>query len=98
MKDTRSFSFILEAYTTDKILIFSVSGRFFTFLVDNIFRGKGNGESVKLMIDIGNEEIVSMFVLMYILQISLMQVNQGKYREMMLALENKKVLGKQKKS
>lgn len=35
---------------------------FFTILADNIFRGKGNGESIKLMINIGNEKIVSMLV------------------------------------
>ncbi len=61
-KEGDAENFILEAYTTDKILIFSASGRFFTILGDNIFRGKGNGESIKLIIDIGNEEIVSMCV------------------------------------
>ncbi|WP_341757262.1 MULTISPECIES: DNA topoisomerase IV subunit A [unclassified Candidatus Tisiphia] len=61
-KEGDAENFILEGYTTDKILIFSASGRFFTILGDNISRGKGNGESIKLIIDIGNEEIVSMFV------------------------------------
>ncbi|BFD45647.1 MAG: DNA topoisomerase IV subunit A [Rickettsia endosymbiont of Sergentomyia squamirostris] len=61
-KEGDAENFILEGYTTDKILILSASGRFFTILADNIFKGKGNGESIKLMIDIGNEEIVSMLV------------------------------------
>lgn len=61
-KEGDAENFILEGYTTDKILILSASGRFFTILGDNIFRGKGNGESIKLIIDIGNDEIVSMFV------------------------------------
>jgi len=54
--------FILEAYTTDKILIFSSNGRFFTMLADNIFKGKGNGESIKLIVDIANEEIINILV------------------------------------
>ncbi len=61
-KEGDAENFILEGYTTDKILILSAAGRFFTILADNIFRGKGNGESIKLIIDIGNEEIVSMLV------------------------------------
>jgi topoisomerase-4 subunit A len=61
-KEGDAENFILEGYTTDKILILSAAGRFFTILADNIFKGKGNGESIKLMIDIGNEEIVSMLV------------------------------------
>lgn len=54
--------FILEAYTTDKILIFSSNGRFFTMLADNIFKGKGNGESIKLIVDIANEAIINILV------------------------------------
>ncbi|WP_341790043.1 DNA topoisomerase IV subunit A [Rickettsia endosymbiont of Polydrusus tereticollis] len=54
--------FILEAYTTDKILIVSSEGKFFTILADNIFKGKGNGESIKLLVDIGNNEITNILV------------------------------------
>jgi len=54
--------FIIETYTTDKILIASKKGRFFTIFADNIFKGKGNGESIKLIVDIGNDEIASMIV------------------------------------
>ncbi|WP_341764124.1 DNA topoisomerase IV subunit A [Candidatus Tisiphia endosymbiont of Beris chalybata] len=69
--------FVINAYTTDKILILSAAGRFFTILADNIFRGKGNGESIKLIVDIGNEEIVDVFV--YKPNINLLLVNtQGK--------------------
>ncbi|KAJ6644817.1 DNA topoisomerase 4 subunit A [Pseudolycoriella hygida] len=52
--------FVINAYTTDKILILSSLGRFFTILADNIVKGKGNGESIKLIVDIGNEEIMTM--------------------------------------
>lgn len=69
--------FVINAYTTNKILILSAAGRFFTILADNIFRGKGNGESIKLIVDIGNEEIVDVFV--YKPNINLLLVNtQGK--------------------
>lgn len=54
--------FIIETYTTDKILVCSESGKFFTILVDNIFKGKGNGESIKLIIDIGNDEIAKILI------------------------------------
>lgn len=55
-------NFILESYTTDKILICTSKGRFFNILGDNISKGKGNGESIKLIVDIGNDDIVSMLV------------------------------------
>jgi topoisomerase IV subunit A len=61
-KEGDEAQFILECYTTDKIIICSAGGRFFTILADNIFKGKGNGESLKLMIDIGNDEMVDIFV------------------------------------
>jgi topoisomerase-4 subunit A len=54
--------FVLETNTTDKILIFSSGGKFFTILADNITKGKGNGESIKLIIDIGNDEVVDIMV------------------------------------
>ncbi len=54
--------FILETYTTDKIIIFSSSGRFFTLLADNISKSKTSTESLKLMIDLDNDEITNMFI------------------------------------
>ncbi|MGX6960772.1 MAG: DNA topoisomerase IV subunit A [Rickettsia endosymbiont of Pentastiridius leporinus] len=54
--------FILEAYTTDKILIVSSEGRFFTLLADNISKAKGTGESIKLLVDIGNNDITNILV------------------------------------
>lgn len=51
--------FSLETYTTDNIIICSNTGKFFTLLADNIAKGKGQGESIKLMIDIENNEVVN---------------------------------------
>jgi topoisomerase-4 subunit A len=44
-------SFVLKAKTTDKILIFSTDGRFYTLGGDRIPKGKGFGEPLRLMID-----------------------------------------------
>jgi len=51
--------FILEAETTDKILLFASNGRFYTLGADKLPGGRGFGEPVRLMIDLPNEaEIV----------------------------------------
>lgn len=52
--------FKVETYTTDNIIICASNGKFFTILGDNIAKGKGHGESIKLMIDIENNELVNM--------------------------------------
>ncbi len=61
-KEGDAEKFILEAYTTDKILIISSEGRFFTLLANNISKGKGTGESIKLLVDIGNHDITEIIV------------------------------------
>ncbi|WP_347939241.1 DNA topoisomerase IV subunit A [Rickettsia oklahomensis] len=61
-KEGDAEKFILEAYTTDKILIVSSEGKFFTLLADNISKGKGTGESIKLLVDIGNNDIINILV------------------------------------
>ena len=58
-KDGDEQKFIIEAYTTDKIIVCSEEGRFFTILADNIYKGRGDGESIKLIVDIGSYEIVN---------------------------------------
>lgn len=54
--------FVIEAYTTDKIIICSQAGRFFTILVNNLSQSRKDGESIKLIIDLGNHEITAMFI------------------------------------
>lgn len=63
-KDGDEEGFILHSYTTDKILIFTASGRFYTLLADNIYKGKGNGDSIKLLVDMGSDDIVNILVFM----------------------------------
>ncbi len=47
--------FQLQGQTTDKLLLFSTDGRFYTLPCDKIPRGKGFGEPVRLMIDMEND-------------------------------------------
>jgi len=55
--------FTLHAQTTDKLVIFATNGRFYTIGCDKLPGGRGHGEPLRLMIDLGNEhEPVSMFV------------------------------------
>ncbi len=53
----------LHAETTDKLLLFATNGRFYTLACDRLPRGRGHGEPVRLMVDIGNDEdIVQLLV------------------------------------
>lgn len=54
--------FILEAQTTDKILLLATNGRFFTLDGSKLPPGRGFGEPVRLMIDLENDaDIVTLF-------------------------------------
>lgn len=62
-KDGDGERFLLHTYTTDNILIFSQKGKFFTILADNIPKGKGQGDAIRLIIEMDDDDdIVSMFV------------------------------------
>ncbi|MEE2999189.1 MAG: DNA topoisomerase IV subunit A [Pseudomonadota bacterium] len=62
-KDGDQGKYILHAETTDKILLFSTNGRFFTVSCDKLPGGRGFGEPVRLMIDLDNDrDIVGFFV------------------------------------
>jgi len=55
--------FWLKAETTDKLVLFGTNGRFYTLGCDKLPGGRGLGEPVRLMIDLGNEQdIVALFV------------------------------------
>ncbi|MBL4603493.1 MAG: DNA topoisomerase IV subunit A [Emcibacteraceae bacterium] len=59
--DEERFSF--HCQTTDKVLLFASNGRFYTLGADKLPGGRGHGEPVRLMIDLGNdEEIVSLLL------------------------------------
>ncbi|HEU0216740.1 MAG TPA: DNA topoisomerase IV subunit A [Stellaceae bacterium] len=54
--------FAIPAETTDRLLIFGSNGRFYTVGVDRLPSGRGQGEPLRLQIDLANEhEVVAMF-------------------------------------
>jgi len=55
--------FTLHAETTDRLLLFASNGRFYTLSADRLPRGRGHGEPVRLLVDLGNEDaILALFV------------------------------------
>ncbi|MCF4164390.1 DNA topoisomerase IV subunit A [Zavarzinia compransoris] len=55
--------FVIKAETTDRLLVFATNGRFFTLGCDRLPGGRGHGEPIRLMVDLGNDQdIVAMLV------------------------------------
>lgn len=62
-KDGDEERFALQAETTDKLLIFTTLGRFYTLAVDKIAGGKGHGDPLRLIIDLAsNEDVVDILL------------------------------------
>jgi topoisomerase-4 subunit A len=62
-KEGDASRFIVAAETTDKLLVFATNGRFYTIGVDKLPGGRGHGEPLSLMIDLGNDaDIVQLLV------------------------------------
>lgn len=57
-KEGDEAKFILKAETTDKLLIFTTLGRFYTLAVDKLPGGRGHGDPLRLIIDLASEEDV----------------------------------------
>ena len=61
-KDGDRERFRFHAETTDRLLIFATNGRFYTLAAEKLPGGRGFGEPVRLMIDLGNDhELVALF-------------------------------------
>ena len=61
-KEGDKLAFLLPAETTDKILIFASDGRFFTLAGDKLPSGRGQGEPLRLMIELDDHVgILAMF-------------------------------------
>jgi len=58
-KEGDSLKFALKAETTDKILVFATDGRFYTLGGDKLPSGRGHGEPLRLMVDLGNDADVA---------------------------------------
>lgn len=62
-KDDDKLQIAIHAQTIDKIVIFDTNGKFFTIPANEIPSGKGFGQPLRLMIDLGiNDNVVDMFV------------------------------------
>jgi topoisomerase-4 subunit A len=55
--------YVFAAYTTDKLLAFASSGKFYTFGADKLPGGRGHGEPLRLMADLdAADDFVALFV------------------------------------
>ena len=62
-KDDDNLLLAIHAQTTDKIVLFDTSGKFFNINACDIPTGRGFGQPLRLMVDVGvNDQIVDMFV------------------------------------
>jgi topoisomerase IV subunit A len=62
-KDGDTGRFVISAQTTDRVMLFSSSGKFFTLDAGKLPGGRGHGEPLRLMADLdASETIVALFV------------------------------------
>ncbi|MBQ8750811.1 MAG: DNA topoisomerase IV subunit A [Alphaproteobacteria bacterium] len=62
-KEDDSLLTVIHAYTTDKIILFDTAGKFFNINASEIPSGRGFGQPVRLMVDLGvQDNVCSMFV------------------------------------
>ena len=55
--------YAVKAYTTDKLVLFATSGKFFTLEANELPGGRGQGEPVRLMVDLDEaDDILECFV------------------------------------
>ena len=62
-KDGDRGQFMIEAQTTDKLLILATNGRCYTLGCDKLPSGRGYGEPVRIMVDIPNDADIAMILL-----------------------------------
>jgi topoisomerase-4 subunit A len=62
-KEGDSLKFAFHAQTTDKVLVFTTGGKFYTIGADRLPGGRGHGEPIRIIVDMDNDQaIVSAFV------------------------------------
>ncbi len=62
-KDGDEAEFIIPCETTDKLIMFASNGKFYTLGADKLPGGRGNGEPVRLMVDLENDHLpIGLFV------------------------------------
>jgi topoisomerase-4 subunit A len=58
-KDGDGEAFVIPAMSTDKLMLFGTDGKFYTLDVNNLPGGRGHGEPIRLMVDLGNDQTVT---------------------------------------
>ena len=62
-KDGDEAAFIVAGETTDKFILFASNGKFYTLAGDKLPGGRGNGEPIRLMVDLENDHTpIGLFV------------------------------------
>ena len=61
-KTDDSLGYALRCESTDRILVFASNGRFYTLSADKLPGARGDGEPLKMMLDMGDAEIVQMML------------------------------------
>ena len=62
-KENDEAAFVVTAETTDKIILFASNGKFYTIGGDKLPGGRGNGEPIRLMIDLEDDHVpIGLFV------------------------------------
>ena len=62
-KEGDKLAYAVPAETTDKIIIFATNGKFYTLGADKLPGGRGNGEPIRLLVDMENDHSpIGMFV------------------------------------
>ena len=56
-KEGDEAAFIVPCQTTDKVILFASNGKFYTIGADKLPGGRGNGEPIRLMIDLENDHM-----------------------------------------
>jgi topoisomerase-4 subunit A len=62
-KEGDAEGFVIPAMTTDRLMLFGTDGKFYTLDVNALPGGRGHGEPIRLMTDLGNDQaVVSAFL------------------------------------
>ncbi|RUV55959.1 DNA topoisomerase IV subunit A [Mesorhizobium sp. M5C.F.Ca.IN.020.29.1.1] len=62
-KEGDSLNLAFHAQTTDKVLVFTTGGKFYTIGADRLPGGRGHGEPIRIIVDMDNDQdIVTAFV------------------------------------
>jgi topoisomerase-4 subunit A len=51
--------FVIKAMTTDRLMLFGTDGKFYTLDVSALPGGRGHGEPIRLLVDLGNDQSVA---------------------------------------